>query len=92
MVRRNRDESRRDPQHENRHDRERDRADALLPESGMGGASDFGAAGGHPASHPEQRLEGRSPLPDDVPGDAAYERRRHQDPNYSGPERRLAKL
>jgi hypothetical protein len=73
-------------------DKDRGRDDAELPESAMGGASDMGAAGGHPASHAEQRLEGRSPLPDDVPGDAAYERRRHADPDYAGPERRLAKL
>ncbi len=73
-------------------DKDSNPEDARLPESAMGGASDFGAHGGHPAAHPEQRLEGRSPNPDDVPGDAAYERRRHQDPSYSGPERRLAKL
>jgi hypothetical protein len=57
-----------------------------LPESAMGGASDAGAHGKHPAS--AARLEG-SPLPDDVPGDAANERRHHHDPNYNGPERRL---
>jgi hypothetical protein len=57
-----------------------------LPESGMGGASDSGAHGGHPAS--ATRLD-RSPLPDDVPGDAAIERRRHHDSNYGGPERRI---
>jgi hypothetical protein len=59
-----------------------------LPESGMGGASDSGAHGKHPAS--AAKLEGRSPLPDDVPGDAAIERRHHRDPNYNGPERRVA--
>jgi hypothetical protein len=58
-----------------------------LPESGMGGASDAGAHGVHPAS--AAKLEGRSPLPDEVPGDAAIERRRHQDANYPGPERRI---
>jgi hypothetical protein len=58
-----------------------------LPESAMGGASDAGAHGMHPAS--AAKLEGRSPLPDDVPGDAAIERRRHKDPNYQGPERRV---
>jgi hypothetical protein len=58
-----------------------------LPESGMGGASDAGAHGVHPAS--AAKLENRSPLPDDVPGDAAIERRRHHDINYTGPERRI---
>jgi hypothetical protein len=58
-----------------------------LPESGMGGASDAGAHGKHPAS--AARIEGRSPLPDDVPGDAAIERRHHHDPHYNGPERRV---
>jgi hypothetical protein len=57
-----------------------------LPESAMGGASDAGAHGTHPASG--AKLD-RSPLPDDVPGDAAIERRRQQDPNYTGPERRV---
>jgi hypothetical protein len=57
-----------------------------LPESGMGGSSDSGAHGRHPAS--AAKLD-RSPLPDDVPGDAAIERRRHHDPNYNGPERRV---
>jgi hypothetical protein len=56
-----------------------------LPESAMGGASDAGAHGTHPAS--ATKLE-RSPLPDDVPGDAAIERRRSHDSNYTGPERR----
>jgi hypothetical protein len=58
-----------------------------LPESAMGGASDSGAHGKHPAS--AAKLEGRSALPDDAPGDAAIERRHHHDPSYSGPERRL---
>jgi hypothetical protein len=61
--------------------------DEILPESGMGGASDAGAHGVHPAS--AARLEGRSPVPDDVPGDAAIERRRNRDSNYKGPERRI---
>ena len=61
--------------------------DDALPESGMGGSSDAGAHGLHPAS--AAKLEHRSPLPDDVPGDAAIERRHHRDPNYNGPERRL---
>jgi hypothetical protein len=58
-----------------------------LPESAMGGASDSGAHGGHPAS--AVRIENRSPLPDDAPGDAAIERRHHHDSNYNGPERRV---
>jgi hypothetical protein len=58
-----------------------------LPESAMGGASDAGAHGIHPAS--AAKLDDRSPLPDDVPGDAAIERRRRQDSNYTGPERRI---
>jgi hypothetical protein len=60
--------------------------DNILPESGMGGASDAGAHGKHPAS--AAKVEG-SPLPDDVLGDAAVERRHHRDANYSGPERRM---
>jgi hypothetical protein len=58
-----------------------------LPESAMGGASDAGAHGNHPAS--AAKLENRSPLPDEVPGDAAIERRHHRDENYPGPERRM---
>jgi hypothetical protein len=58
-----------------------------LPESGMGGASDSGAHGKHPAS--AAKLEHRSARPEDVPGDAAIERRRQRDPNYNGPERRI---
>jgi hypothetical protein len=58
-----------------------------LPESAMGGASDAGAHGMHPAS--AAKLEDRSPLPDEVPGDAAIERRHHRDSHYSGPERRI---
>jgi hypothetical protein len=64
----------------------RSNEDSRLPESAMGGASDAGAHGKHPAS--AAKVEG-SPLPDDVPGDAAIERRHHRDPNYSGPERRI---
>ena len=56
-----------------------------LPESGMGGASDAGAHGKHPAS----AAKVGSPLPDDAVGDAPIERRHHRDPNYSGPERRI---
>jgi hypothetical protein len=61
--------------------------DDTLPESAMGGASDAGAHGMHPAS--AAKIEGRSPLPDEAPGDAAIERRHHPDPNYKGPERRV---
>jgi hypothetical protein len=60
--------------------------DDTLPESAMGGASDAGAHGKHPAS--AARIQGRSPLPDDAPGDAPIERRHHRDPNYNGAERR----
>ena len=56
-----------------------------LPESGMGGASDAGAHGMHPASAARVPY----PLPDDAPGDAAIERRHRHDPGYTGPERRL---
>lgn len=56
------------------------------PDSATGGASDSGAHGKHPAS--AAKLEHRSPRPEDVPGDAAVERRHHRDPNYKGPERR----
>jgi hypothetical protein len=59
------------------------------PESGMGGASDSGAHGRHPASAPAMAQEHRPPGPEDVPGDAAIERRHHIDPAYRGPERRL---
>jgi hypothetical protein len=62
-------------------------SDDSLPESGMGGASDAGAHGTHPAS--AARLDPRSARPEDAPGDAAVERRHRQDPNYNGPERRL---
>ena len=55
-----------------------------LPESGMGGASDAGAHGRHPASHPYA-----PPRADDAIGDAAIERRHHHDASYQGPERRL---
>jgi hypothetical protein len=64
--------------------------DPALPESGMGGASDMGAGGGHPASRSDALLEGRSPFPLEAPGDADIERRHHHDPNYKGPERRVA--
>jgi len=60
-----------------------------LPESAMGGASDAGAHGKHPAS--AAKLEQRSARPEEAPGDAAIERRHAQDQNYRGPERRLAR-
>lgn len=60
-----------------------------LPESGMGGASDAGAHGKHPAS--AAKLDESSARPDDAPGDAAIERRHGVDRNYSGPERRIAR-
>jgi hypothetical protein len=58
-----------------------------VPESGMGGASDSGAHGRHPASDP--RAPGRA---DEFTGDAAIERRRRHDPGYTGPERRQGDL
>ena len=58
----------------------------------MGGASDMGAHGGHQASSPAMRREHRPAGPEDVPGDAAIERRHGADPAYQGPERRLARL
>jgi hypothetical protein len=61
------------------------RKDDRLPESGMGGASDAGAHGVHPAS--AARVP--RPLPDEAPGDAPIERRHHHDESYTGPERRM---
>ena len=55
------------------------------PESAMGGAGDAGAHGFHPASHPEAPRGAEAGA-----GDAAIERRRHLDPHYRGPERRIA--
>ena len=55
-----------------------------LPESGMGGASDAGAHGRHPASDPDA-----PPFADIAEGDVAIERRHHHDENYHGPRRRL---
>jgi hypothetical protein len=49
----------------------------------MGGASDSGAHGIHPASHPEA-----PPLPEQRLGDVTIERRHHHDESYRGPERR----
>lgn len=60
------------------------------PDGAMGGANDAGAGGGHPVSSAEAAREGRSPLPDEVPGDSAIERRRRVDPDYHGPERRMS--
>lgn len=60
------------------------------PESAMGGASDAGAGGGHPAGSADAAREGRSPLPDDAPGDAAIERRHGHQPGFRGPERRMS--
>ena len=56
-----------------------------VPESAMGGASDAGAPGKHPAS----AARVLRPLPDEAPGDAAIERRHQHNPDYRGPERRL---
>ncbi|HKU62500.1 MAG TPA: hypothetical protein VJQ44_14845 [Gemmatimonadales bacterium] len=61
------------------------------PDSAMGGAADAGAHGRHPASAPAMAREHRPPAPEDVPGDAAIERRHHIDPAYRGAERRLAR-
>ena len=60
-----------------------------LPESAMGGASEAGAHGKHPAS--AAKLEDRSARPEDVPGDAAVERRHGGNHSYTGPERRLGR-
>lgn len=62
-----------------------------LPESAMGGAGDAGAHGRHPASSPVAKHEHRPAGPEDVPGDAAIERRHGANPGYTGPERRLAR-
>ena len=61
------------------------------PEGAMGGANDAGAGDGHPISSGEAAREGRSPLPDEAPGDAAIERRHRADPAYAGAERRIAR-
>jgi hypothetical protein len=60
------------------------------PDSAMGGASDSGADGGHPASHLNVGREGLPVEPDQPLGDAEIERRHHRDASYRGPERRLA--
>jgi hypothetical protein len=59
-----------------------DRSDPL-PESAMGGASDAGAHGFHPASHPDA-----PPRAEPAIGDAAIERRHGPSSDYRGPERR----
>jgi hypothetical protein len=73
-----------------RSDQPSDRPDPA-PESGMGGASDMGAHGRHPASVPEMKQEHRSPVPEAAPGDVPIERRRRPDPAYRGEERRIAR-
>lgn len=59
------------------------------PESAMGGASDSGAAGGHPASRAS--VDREHAAPDRVVGDAAVERRHAPNASYDGPERRRAR-
>jgi hypothetical protein len=63
--------------------------DSPLSESAMGGTSDSGAHGTHPAS--AAKLDARSARPEDAPGDAAVERRKPGDRSYNGPERRLGR-
>lgn len=58
-------------------------------ESAMGGASDAGAHGKHPAS--AAKVEEGSVRPEDAPGDAAIERRHGQARSYTGPERRIGR-
>ena len=79
------------PRHDDHFEPERRRDPSPLPESAMGGAADAGAHGLHPASAPAMKREHRPAGPDDVPGDAAIERRHGADPAYRGPERRLAR-
>jgi len=64
-------------------------AGETFPESAMGGASDAGAHGKHPAS--AAKLEQGSARPEDAVGDAATERRRERDRIYNGPERRIGR-
>jgi hypothetical protein len=61
------------------------------PESGLGGAGDVAAHGGHQAASSAPEREHRPPDPDRGPGDAGVERRQGADPAYTGPERRLAR-
>jgi hypothetical protein len=74
----------------NRRASDKNRNFDLRPESAMGGASDSGAHGRHPASSPEIKLEGRSAHPENDPGDASLERRQ-RDLEFRGPERRVAR-
>lgn len=60
-----------------------------LPESGIGGSSDAGAHGMHPAS--AARLDRSSARPEEAPGDAPVERRHGRDSHYTGPERRIGR-
>ncbi len=71
---------------------DRDDRNDPRPDSAMGGASDMGAHGEHPLSPPALKREGRSPLPEDAPGDAPIERRHAHDAGYRGPERRIAAI
>ena len=66
-----------------------DTREGPAPESAMGGASDAGASGGHPASR--AAVDRDRAAPDQASGDAAVERRRRVDPAYRGPERRLGR-
>jgi hypothetical protein len=66
-----------------------DNRDDPLPESGMGGASDAGAHGKHPAS--AARLDQSSARPENALGDAVVERRHGQSASYKGTERRLGR-
>lgn len=68
---------------------DRYKSDDSVPESAMGGASDAGAHGKHPAS--AAKLDPRLTRPEDALGDAPIERRHHHDPNYNGAERRLGR-
>ena len=79
------------PRHDDHFPPEPTRPGQTPLESAMGGAGDFGAHGGHQASSPAMKEEHRPAGPDQVPGDAAIERRRGPDPSYTGPERRLAR-
>ena len=65
--------------------------DHFEPERRRDLGPDAGAHGLHPASAPAMKREQRPAGPDDVPGDAAIERRHDADPAYRGPERRLAR-
>ena len=71
------------PRHDDHFHPEPTRRSGPAPESAAGGA--------HPDSTPALPGEYRAAGPEDVPGDAAIERRRGADPTYQGPERRLAK-